>query len=486
MIVSKNMLKAYAKFALLLALCSVAGAQTAVSPFSGAYLTFTDPATGLLCAGCKLATYSAGTTSPLATFVDSTGTTTNQNPIILDAAGGAFIWTAQGSYYKFALSDPLGTLLWTVDNLPGGGASGGGGSGAVLTGTAGQVAVYPGNGTTVSGASSINGITVDGSSPVAIGYVANVTSDIQAQLNALAPLASPAFTGIPTGPSDSCGAHTGMLVNEAYVAACATGGGGGGPGSAGEFCFYSSTGNTCIGSSNWGDQGTYLQAFEPIHVYDPSGLGAGFEGAEGTAPSGVSGSDAVWADSAAHRVKMNNNGGTSQVVPGVTSAGTAGDLWMVPTDTYGLVDSNIPALSVLTLGSRQLTCYSPGTMGTSASSPYALGACGGSAGNFTTGLGSGNPAVLFPTATSITGMYALCTTKGTSSGDALYVYTRPAGSATWTQSIMTVPYGSGQSNETMYSDTTPLSILAGEQVAVAAVSTGSSSALANCSVTLTY
>jgi len=481
-----NMMKAYAKFALLLLFPLAVAAQTAVSPFSGAYFTFTDPATGLLCSGCKLATYSAGTTSPLATFIDSSGTTTNQNPIILDAAGGAFIWTAQGSYYKFALSDPLGTLLWTVDNLPGGG-SGAGGSGAVNSGTAGQVAVYVSGGTTVSGASAINGITVDGSSPVAIGYVANVSSDIQAQLNALAPLASPALTGIPTGPNDSCGAHAGMLVNEAYVSACGGGGGGGSwTGTAGQFTYFSSTNAQPIGNPHWSDASSQLQATIPIQVNDSSGLGGGFNGVEGTAPTGTSGTDYVWADGTAHRIKMNNNGGTTQVVPGVTSAGTAGDLYSVATDAYGLVDSSIPALSVLQLGARQLTCYSPGAMGTSASTPYAMGACGGSAGSFTTRLSSGIPAVLFPVATSITGMYATCTTKGTSSGDALFVYTRPALSATWTQSIMTVPYGSGQTNETMYSDTTPLSILAGEQVAVAAVSTGSSSALANCSVTLTY
>ena len=44
-----------------------------------------------LASGC-VATYSAGTTTPLQTFTDSTGMVPNQNPVMLDASGRAAIW----------------------------------------------------------------------------------------------------------------------------------------------------------------------------------------------------------------------------------------------------------------------------------------------------------------------------------------------------------------------------------------------------------
>lgn len=68
--------------------------------------------------GGKLYTYSAGTTSPLATYTDSTGTSANTNPVILDSRGEANVWLGAGSY-KMALKDSVGALIWTVDNILG-------------------------------------------------------------------------------------------------------------------------------------------------------------------------------------------------------------------------------------------------------------------------------------------------------------------------------------------------------------------------------
>jgi hypothetical protein len=42
--------------------------------------------------GGKLYTYAAGTSSPLATYTDSTGNTANANPVILDSRGEANVW----------------------------------------------------------------------------------------------------------------------------------------------------------------------------------------------------------------------------------------------------------------------------------------------------------------------------------------------------------------------------------------------------------
>lgn len=96
--------------------CAFAQAQT-VQPLLQPRQTFVDSA-GSPCTGCKLYSYSAGTTSALATYTDSTGVTPNTNPIVLDTAGGANIWTGASSY-KFVLKDALGNTFWTVDNVQG-------------------------------------------------------------------------------------------------------------------------------------------------------------------------------------------------------------------------------------------------------------------------------------------------------------------------------------------------------------------------------
>jgi len=66
--------------------------------------------------GGKVYTYAAGTTTPLSTYVDSGGVTTNTNPIILDVRGEANIWL-DGAAYKFVLKNANDTLIWTVDNI---------------------------------------------------------------------------------------------------------------------------------------------------------------------------------------------------------------------------------------------------------------------------------------------------------------------------------------------------------------------------------
>jgi hypothetical protein len=65
-----------------------------------------------------LYTYAAGTTTPLTTYFDSTGTAANTNPIILDTRGEANVWL-DSSAYKFVLRTSNDTLIWTVDNISG-------------------------------------------------------------------------------------------------------------------------------------------------------------------------------------------------------------------------------------------------------------------------------------------------------------------------------------------------------------------------------
>jgi len=68
--------------------------------------------------GGKLYTYAAGTTTPLASYTDSTGNIANTNPIILDSRGEANVWLS-GAIYKIALYDSTNVLIWTVDNING-------------------------------------------------------------------------------------------------------------------------------------------------------------------------------------------------------------------------------------------------------------------------------------------------------------------------------------------------------------------------------
>ena len=66
--------------------------------------------------GGKLYTYAAGTTTPLATYTDSSGTTPNANPVILDSRGEANLWLGS-AVYKFKLTTSTDVEVWTVDNI---------------------------------------------------------------------------------------------------------------------------------------------------------------------------------------------------------------------------------------------------------------------------------------------------------------------------------------------------------------------------------
>ena len=68
-----------------------------------------------------LNTYIAGTTTPQATYTSPGGLISNPNPIVLGADGRTTqeIWLTQGISYKFILTDYLGNILGTYDNLNG-------------------------------------------------------------------------------------------------------------------------------------------------------------------------------------------------------------------------------------------------------------------------------------------------------------------------------------------------------------------------------
>lgn len=78
---------------------------------------------GVPLAGGKLFTYIAGSTTKQASYTDSTGTTPNANPVILDSRGEASVWLDQTLAYKVVLapatdSDPPTNPIWTQDGIP--------------------------------------------------------------------------------------------------------------------------------------------------------------------------------------------------------------------------------------------------------------------------------------------------------------------------------------------------------------------------------
>lgn len=110
-------MKRVSKLLILISLALPALAQVPVAPIVQPHVTFVN-ASGDPCAACSLYSYVAGTTTPLPTYTDSSGTSQNTNPIVLDAAGGAQIWLGTSSY-KLILKDSNGTTIWTVDNVNG-------------------------------------------------------------------------------------------------------------------------------------------------------------------------------------------------------------------------------------------------------------------------------------------------------------------------------------------------------------------------------
>jgi hypothetical protein len=82
--------------------------------------------TGSVLTGGKLYTYAAGTTTSLASYTTSAGSTARTNPIVLDSAGrvpdGGEIWITSAQY-KFVLKDSTDVLIATWDNVSGIGAA---------------------------------------------------------------------------------------------------------------------------------------------------------------------------------------------------------------------------------------------------------------------------------------------------------------------------------------------------------------------------
>lgn len=77
---------------------------------------------GFPLANGQLFTYSAGTSTKIATYTDSTGSSPNSNPIRLNARGECDLWIPPNTGYKLVLAppndtDPPSFPIWSRDNI---------------------------------------------------------------------------------------------------------------------------------------------------------------------------------------------------------------------------------------------------------------------------------------------------------------------------------------------------------------------------------
>lgn len=198
--------------------------------------------------------------------------------------------------------------------------------------------------------------TVDGVTPTTMGYL-DATSSIQTQLNAKAPLASPALTGVPTAPTATTGTNTTQLATTAFVLAngytlpqattsvlggvkcdgttiiCTAGvisAVGGGSGNTTSTSLTTNTipkanGPNSIINSGLTDDGTHL-------TYTGSGSANGMTMPEGTALGGTASSDAIWADATSHRWLMSNNNATGTAIVGMSDLASSSLFGVVKVD----------------------------------------------------------------------------------------------------------------------------------------------------------
>ncbi len=135
-------------FAILLLLASAAFGQVNYTPMPVPMMQFADP-NGVPLSGGFVWTYAAGTTTPLPSYTDYTGSVMNSNPVVLDSAGRAAIFLGNTSY-KFVVQNSASVQQWMVDGV----AS----VGAVLAAPPAIGSVTPGpiTATTILAQSSVN------------------------------------------------------------------------------------------------------------------------------------------------------------------------------------------------------------------------------------------------------------------------------------------------------------------------------------------
>lgn len=116
------MMKTLGGFLLIAALASAQVIIPNAVPLANPEVQFLDQY-GVPLSGAYLCSYAGGTSTPMATYTDSTAGTPNTNPIVLDVYGRASVWVA-APLLKLVLrtggsgnSCSSGSVAWTQDNI---------------------------------------------------------------------------------------------------------------------------------------------------------------------------------------------------------------------------------------------------------------------------------------------------------------------------------------------------------------------------------
>jgi hypothetical protein len=151
----------------------VSHAQVSVAPMCQPRCQFFY-ANGLPLAAGKVFTDITGTSTPLGSYTDNTGSFLNQNPLILDSGGFGDLWLISGNVYRIVVQDMTGVQQYLRDGIVGIGGSAGAGSAnwsALLPGTNSNAGTFiaSGNGWDFGAATLFKVLAGAGCSPSAIG-----------------------------------------------------------------------------------------------------------------------------------------------------------------------------------------------------------------------------------------------------------------------------------------------------------------------------
>lgn len=121
--------------------------------------------------GWKVASYQAGTSTPLSTYTDQSGTVVNANPTILDGSGEAEIWLDPDAAYKIVLKDENDVVQWTVDDVN---------AADILAATSltvsGSTSLQATTATTISASGQVTSTVVTGTAPLVIASTTKVAN----------------------------------------------------------------------------------------------------------------------------------------------------------------------------------------------------------------------------------------------------------------------------------------------------------------------
>jgi len=287
--------------------CGVARAQTAVVLAPVPQLQFFDQSGRPLAFGCVF-TYQVASVNPLSSYTDYSGTTLNQNPVILSAGGSANIWLQAGLAYTFRVKAAGGTncasgsTLYTVDGI-------GGGSTVLTTNVpfsstpifvdAAQIQLFL---LTLTGNATAQPMSFVGVTPPGIIYF-QISQD---------GTGGHSFSW-PANTIGGCtiGASAGQVTTQEFM--------------------YDGANATAVGpcvvgngpAINFGaGAGSSLVLATTLQVAGFSLFNGGFGCVEGGVVGGIALDDVLWCDSVTHRLNFNNNNGGQDQVVGAKSTDT--------------------------------------------------------------------------------------------------------------------------------------------------------------------